>query len=156
MLSESLSFLTEDEISDSLFCSVGGEFKRFMNSNINTINLGKINDTRLLSVFYSAIDVFLVPSSIDTFNQMAAEAHCCGTPVVAFLNTGLSSIVEHGKTGLLLPTMSSEVFYGGILAIREAMDLGLVSIECRKRARDQWDYSVVAGSYIDFFRSQVK
>ena len=43
----------------------------------------------------------IVPSKLETFGQTATEAMACGTPVVAFNNTGLSDIVEHKKNGYL-------------------------------------------------------
>lgn len=56
----------------------------------------------ILSTYYRAADVVLVPSRSESFGLVALEAAACGTPVVASPVGGLLSLIDHGRTGLLV------------------------------------------------------
>lgn len=56
----------------------------------------------LLSSWYRAADVVVVPSRSESFGLVALEAAACGTPVVAAAVGGLTTIVGDGESGVLV------------------------------------------------------
>jgi D-inositol-3-phosphate glycosyltransferase len=64
----------------------------------------------LLSTYYRAADVCLVPSRSESFGLVALEAAACGTPVVASAVGGLLTLVDHGTTGFLVEGRDPDAF----------------------------------------------
>ena len=56
----------------------------------------------ILSTWYRAADIVLVPSRSESFGLVALEAAACGVPVVASAVGGLVSLVDDGETGYLI------------------------------------------------------
>ncbi|NND73974.1 MAG: glycosyltransferase [Ilumatobacter sp.] len=56
----------------------------------------------ILSSWYRAADVVIVPSRSESFGLVALEAAACGIPVVASAVGGLLSLVDDGSTGFLI------------------------------------------------------
>ena len=64
----------------------------------------------LLSSYYRAADVVLVPSRSESFGLVALEAAACGTPVVAAGVGGLLTLVDHGHTGFVVEGRDPAVY----------------------------------------------
>ncbi len=71
----------------------------------------------LLSTFYRAADVCLVPSRSESFGLVALEAAACGVPVVASAVGGLLTLVEHGHTGYLVESRDPAAYAGWVDSI---------------------------------------
>jgi len=61
---------------------------------------GRVDNGRL-PFFYSAANVFVVPSYYEPFGLVALEGMACKTPVVASRVGGLATIIQEGINGLL-------------------------------------------------------
>lgn len=68
----------------------------------------------LLSTYYRAADVCLVPSRSESFGLVALEAAACGVPVVAAAVGGLRTLVAHGRTGLALDEREPPAFAAAV------------------------------------------
>ena len=56
-------------------------------------------DREALPALYSALDVFVFPSPVETQGLVALEANACGTPVVGADAGALADTVDDGETG---------------------------------------------------------
>lgn len=68
----------------------------------------------LLSTYYRAADACLVPSRSESFGLVALEAAACGTPVVASNVGGLTTLVDHGRTGYLVDEPDPAAYAGHV------------------------------------------
>ena len=68
----------------------------------------------ILSTYYRAADVVVVPSRSESFGLVALEAAACGIPVVASAVGGLQSLVDDGETGFLIPERDPVLFAAAI------------------------------------------
>jgi D-inositol-3-phosphate glycosyltransferase len=71
----------------------------------------------ILSTYYRAADVVIVPSRSESFGLVALEAAACGVPVVASGVGGLITIVDDGVTGHLVSDRDPDVFAKHVNAI---------------------------------------
>lgn len=87
-----------------------------------------------LPAFYSALDLFVFPSPVETQGLVALEANACGTPVVGADEGALADTVEDGVTGYHFET-------GDIASLRRSIrraldDRASLSEACVERRED--------------------
>ena len=64
-----------------------------------------------------ALDVLVISSTTEGFSLAAIQAMAAGTPVIATRSGGPEEIIQHGITGLLVPTGSPESMADGVKQI---------------------------------------
>ena len=60
----------------------------------NILGLPRTNSVRELAESYTAADVYVSPSTEETFGMTVLEARCCGTEAVVYQGTACQEIVE--------------------------------------------------------------
>jgi D-inositol-3-phosphate glycosyltransferase len=85
---------------------------------------GRLDDT-VLSFYYAAADVCVLPSHYEPFGLVAIEAMACQTPVVASDVGGLQFTVVPSVTGLLVPPQNELEFATAIDRILDNPDWAL-------------------------------
>ncbi|OBX23244.1 glycosyltransferase [Bizionia algoritergicola] len=150
-LLKALDLLQRDDV---VLCAVGNK-KSALESVENTIELGSIYDERLMSMAYSAADVFVIPSLMDNLPNTVLESLMCGTPVIGFPIGGVPDMIQDGENGLLTKTVNS-------MALLDTIDTFLVTMESfdrksiRANAIRKYDLKIQADSYIDLFKTILK
>ena len=94
----------------------------------------------LLSTYYRAADVCVVPSRSESFGLVALEAAACARPVVASAVGGLTTLVDHGRTGYLVEPDDVDGFAHYMGDVLEDLSLArcLGSAACQRAASYTW------------------
>ncbi|MBD2150281.1 glycosyltransferase [Pseudanabaena sp. FACHB-1277] len=125
-----------------------------LNSQINIISLGHLSSSHLQSLAYSAADIFVMPSRIESFGLTALEAMACGTPVLAFRTGGIPDLVHHRETGWLADQISSvQSLYQGLEWLahhpQECLAMGKAA---RDRVEKEFSSQLMADRYISLYQ----
>jgi D-inositol-3-phosphate glycosyltransferase len=98
----------------------------------------------LLSTYYRAADVVLVPSRSESFGLVALEAAACGIPVVASAVGGLLTLVDHGHSGFLVPGRDPDAFAAYTAEILDNSLLGAQMASHAAARAKQYTWSLAA------------
>ena len=98
---------------------------------------------------YSAADIMLVPSKMESFGQVASEALACGTPVLCFDTSGLKDVVEHKVCGYRAKCFSIEDFVNGLEWILETK--AKLSKSARDRVLSRFQIGEIAAAHIRLY-----
>lgn len=125
-----LTVLLDAIFIDCQIITFGREIDDFDSVGRDIINMGYIHDMKLLSKLYKVSDVFVSPSSEESFGQTLVESLNNGTPVVGFDKTGASDIIDHLSNGYLAKNKDVKDLKEGILwCLNQERDLLKVKIE---------------------------
>jgi len=121
--------------------------------------LGAVTGTRLAALYASA-DIFCLPSTTETYGQVALEAQASGLPVVVPMGTAIAEQVSNGLTGVL--STSDDPRHLAMALRRLALDRD-VRTAMGRRARGamvnhaNWDdvFAALADEYRDVARSRM-
>ncbi len=123
-------------------------------TDVETLLMGSIGSSRLQSLYYSALDVFAMPTKVETFGLVALEAMACETPVVAYPGGGLADVVADGVTGLIEQETGS---VAGLVRMLhwmwkhpiERTEMGLAA---RQRVIEKFSDSLMASRYTKLYQ----
>ena len=98
-------------------------------SQFHCVELGWLSDTAALADFYTACDVFLMPSIAESFGLMAVEAMASARPVVCFEGTALPSVTFAPDCGIAVSEKSAALLGVAVKRMRECPE------EARRRGK---------------------
>lgn len=131
--------------------SLGGGFPN-LKVPIPHQHIHSLHNDRLLSLVYSAADIFVLPSMQDNLPNTVLEAMACGIPVVAFDVGGVSSAIIPGKTGLLVPPANVTAFGASLVQLLEDNPLReKMSACCRNTVLKDFAINVRASQYLSLY-----
>jgi glycosyltransferase involved in cell wall biosynthesis len=102
--------------------------------NIRSYQLS--HDDEELAQLYREADIFVLPTRAECFGLVFTEAMACAIPVVTCHVGGVSEVVEHGVTGLLVPPDDPISLNGALSALVSDVELRRRMGEAGRRAAE--------------------
>jgi len=99
---------------------------------------------------YSAADVFVNPSNVETFGLVTVEAMACGTPVVAYDNSGSSEIVTEDCGALVKDGNTEELLARVSEFLRQGKEC--YSAACREYVCKHFEKNRQVKEYISLYQ----
>lgn len=116
-------------------------------------HLGALQSDALLRLFYSAMDLFVIPSTQDNLPNTILEAMACGTPCVGFNVGGIPDMIHENKTGHLVAPKDAEAL---ALTLKNALDqpqhLQAMSQQARAYAESEYNTTSQANKHMALYR----
>jgi len=138
---------------DVIVVSIGAS-EVTLDREIRHISLGEFHNERLMSLAYSAADIFVTPARAEAFGLVAAEAMASGLPIIAADVGGLSDMVRDGHNGVLVPPLDVAGFRSALDTLIDDAELrarfGLAS---RRRALDEFSLDLQVSRYKVLYES---
>jgi len=136
---------------DMVLCSIGRQSA--LDTPFEVVELGHVQDERLMAVAYAAADVFVIPSLEDNLPNTMTESILCGTPVIGFPTGGIVDVIGADKgNGLLCPGIS-------VASLRDTLESFLLSpaqfdrFAIARDAADRYSGDAVTSQYMDVYKA---
>lgn len=102
-----------------------------------------------VAAFMRAGDVFCMPSRIEPFGLVILEAMSQARPIVSTATHGPRDLVEHGRTGLLVPVDDAMALAQALRSLAESPDRGLsMGVAGYRKAMRDFSAPAVGGALI--------
>lgn len=99
---------------------------------------------------YASADIFVFPSTTDTFGNVVLEAQASGLPVIVSNEGGPKENLIHGKTGFIVPARDIDALLEAVLKLMD--NPGLLQ-EMKRSARDYTENRSFEATYMQLWDS---
>ena len=109
-----------------------------------------------LAAAYASLDVFVHTGPFETFGQTVQEAMATGLPVVAPDAGGPRDLVDHGRTGYLVPPDTPRALRAAVTELRDDLVLRRSFGRAGRRAVRGRDWTTVCDELLGHYRAVVE
>ena len=118
--------------------------------------LGSFSDDLSLALAYSAVDVFVAPSTQENLANTVMESLACGTPCIAFKIGGMPDMIEQGENGYLAqPFDVSDLARGIAWVIEDEERYQRLSHRAREKVETEFTLDIQAHRYAELFNELI-
>ena len=117
--------------------------------------LNTTDNELIFRLLYSAADLLVMPSKLESFGQTIIEAGSCNTPSIGFKNTGAQESIKHKETGYLADFNNTDDFFYGIKwCFKEIEDKNNeLGIKARKNIEKNFSYEFISQKYLKLYEN---
>lgn len=113
--------------------------------------LGQVPPERMTEL-YQQVDVYLNSSNVDNMPNSIVEAYASGLPVVTTDAGGIPYMVEHERTGLLVPVDDHEALAAAALRVLAEPELASVLSRCgRAKCEAEYTWQVALDGWVRLY-----
>jgi len=106
---------------------------------------------------YSASDIFVLPTLIETFGMVLVEAMAAGLPILTTDAPGVKDVIQEGENGLKLPVKDNDAMANKIIELFQNNELSeKLSQTSLSMAQDIYDWKVVTSKYIKLYQKVIE
>jgi glycosyltransferase involved in cell wall biosynthesis len=114
-------------------------------------------DQRKVAAYYNAGDVYAQASRVESFSLTVCEAMASGLPVAATAVGGLPELVEHERTGLLVPPQDPAALAATLLRMLQNRAFAAAQTQnALQVARQHYDIRAQARNYLDWYAEIIR
>ncbi|MFA7578283.1 MAG: glycosyltransferase, partial [Candidatus Muiribacteriota bacterium] len=124
--------------------------------NITCINFGWVKDNSLLSKIYGITDLFLAPSSADSFGMMVVEIMSCGVLPIVLEGTALPETVNSPECGVSTKRIKKEYFKVVQYYIEHDEERNERSKKCLEFAKKNYNKDLYLNKIIKVYKEAIK
>lgn len=115
----------------------------------DVLQLPKTSNERELACLYAAANVVIVPSRIESFSLVAAEAQASGTTVIAFDTSGLRDVLAKQEPETRIPQWDAQEL---AIQVQVAIEDTKVSSAPRSiSSQDEWHPETIGRAYVNWY-----
>lgn len=113
--------------------------------------LGSVPNTDMPAI-YRACDIAVLPSLAEATSITGLEAMACGLPLVGTRVGGIPTLIDEGRTGLLVPARDPDAMAGALCRLLAAPDLArAVGGAGRRKVVDGFSWRQIAARTLDAY-----
>jgi len=152
LLSDIAAALSHQNVSHRLLIVGDGPERAFLGERLpNAIFTGHL-DGPALERAYASADIFLNPSTTETFGNVTLEAMASGLPAVCAQATGSRAIVRHEATGYLIEADQPQSFAAALTHLITNHDARHRMATTARDASSQFDWDRIMASLLSHYR----
>jgi glycosyltransferase involved in cell wall biosynthesis len=121
-------------------------------AGVQIVHRGFLADPEDLAKAYAAAELFVSPTKAEAQGQVLLEAMAAGAPPVAFAALGVTDVVRHEETGLLVPTGDVAALSAGIARLLSDSELrGRLATRGRRVVEQVFSLDLQVQRYVELY-----